>query len=111
MSTSKGKILVVEDMAIQRENLRQILTLEDYTVETAANGLKALDALQNGYTPELVICDIMMPEMDGYQLREALREMPAWRGIGFIFLSAKASKEDIQAGKSYGVEEYLSMQV
>ncbi|PJA54933.1 MAG: hypothetical protein CO167_01010 [Candidatus Marinimicrobia bacterium CG_4_9_14_3_um_filter_48_9] len=111
MSTSKGKILVVEDMAIQRENLRQILTLEDYTVETAANGLKALDALQNGYTPELVICDIMMPEMDGYQLREALREMPAWRGIGFIFLSAKASKEDIQAGKSYGVEEYLTKPV
>ena len=111
MGNSKGKILVVEDMAIQRENLRQILSLEDYVVETGSNGLEALDSLQNGYIPELIICDIMMPEMDGYQLREALRENPAWRGIGFIFLSAKASKEDIQAGKSYGVEEYLTKPV
>ncbi|MCF7800858.1 MAG: response regulator [Candidatus Marinimicrobia bacterium] len=111
MGTSKGKILVVEDMHIQRENLRQILQLEGYTVESGENGLEALEVLKGGYTPELVICDIMMPEMDGYQLREAMRENPEWRGMGFIFLSAKASKEDIQAGKSYGVEEYLTKPV
>lgn len=108
---SKGRILVVEDMAIQRENLKQILQLEGYTVEIGENGLEALEVLKQGYTPELVICDIMMPEMDGYQLREAMRENLDWRGMGFIFLSAKASKEDIQAGKSYGVEEYLTKPV
>ncbi len=106
-----GKILVVEDMAIQRENLQQILELEDFVVETAANGLQALEILTRGFLPDLIICDIMMPEMDGYQLREAMRGNPAWQGIGFIFLSAKASKEDIQAGKSYGVEEYLTKPV
>lgn len=111
MGSSRGKILVVEDMAIQRDNLKQILQLEGYTVEIGENGLDALEVLHQGYTPELVICDIMMPEMDGYQLREAMRENPEWRGIGFIFLSAKASKEDIQAGKSYGVEEYLTKPV
>ncbi|MCF7796887.1 MAG: response regulator [Lentisphaeria bacterium] len=108
---SRGRILVVEDMAIQRDNLKQILQLEGYTVEIGENGLDALEVLRQGYTPELVICDIMMPEMDGYQLREAMRENPEWRGMGFIFLSAKASKEDIQAGKSYGVEEYLTKPV
>lgn len=108
---SKGRILVVEDMAIQRENLKQILQLEGYTVEIGENGLDALEILKQGYTPELVICDIMMPEMDGYQLREAMRENLEWRGMGFIFLSAKASKADIQAGKSHGVEEYLTKPV
>jgi putative two-component system response regulator len=100
-------ILVVEDSAAIRESLRQTLELEGYRVQTAPHGRAALDLLKQ-LTPDLILSDINMPVMNGTDFYSALRADARLTLIPFIFLTANDSPQDIQAGKTLGVDDYLT---
>lgn len=100
-------ILVVEDNPSLLAGIRGVLEVEGYDVLTATNGVEALNVLQE-YYPHLIVADIMMPQMDGYALYEAVRNRPEWTPIPFVFLTAKATREDVLRGKALGVEEYIT---
>jgi putative two-component system response regulator len=99
-------ILIVEDNPILREGLQEMLELEGLRVFTAVNGRRALEEMDE-ITPDLILSDIAMPEMDGYEFFRAVRERPEWVTIPFIFLTARGEHEDILAGKDLGAEDYL----
>lgn len=105
----KPKILVVEDNIDVLMNLSLLLQFNDYTVITARNGVEALDILNRfGTPPDLILSDIMMPKMDGYDLFLKISEKLEWNLIPFIFLTAKDSPEDIRFGKKLGVDDYIT---
>jgi DNA-binding NarL/FixJ family response regulator len=104
------KILIIEDEPEMRRNLATILRLEHYTPLTAENG-RAGVALARQEQPELILCDVMMPELDGYGVLKALRENPATEATPFIFLTAKGEKPDIRAGMNLGADDYLTKPV
>jgi DNA-binding NarL/FixJ family response regulator len=99
-------ILLIEDHAPLRENLRELLTLAGYHVMTAENGRAGVE-LAAGCRPDVVICDIMMPAMDGYAVLGHLRASPATRAVPFIFLTAKGTPPDVRAGMNLGADDYL----
>lgn len=99
-------ILIVEDNPVLREGLQEMLELEGFKVLTASNGREAL-AEMSGNSPNLILSDIAMPEMDGYTFFRAVRERPEWIAIPFIFLTARGEKEDVLTGKDMGAEDYL----
>jgi signal transduction histidine kinase len=105
----KTTILVVEDDVNLMHGIRDILQLQDYSVITADNGLSALDILRNCPSlPDLIVSDIMMPEMNGYEFFEAVRLEKNWTAIPFMFLTAKGEKSDIRAGMSIGADDYVT---
>lgn len=106
---SKARLLIVEDDHHLLNGIRDILELDHYVVQTAQNGVQALDLLQasNGLLPDLIVSDIMMPQMDGLDLLQAVRKNAAWVKIPFIFLTARGEKADVQRGKRLGVDDYL----
>jgi signal transduction histidine kinase len=104
---SKPNILVVEDHKPLLSAIRAILESENYDVLTATDGIGALQVMEE-VRPDLIVADIMMPRMDGEALYEAIRARPEWVPIPFIFLTAKARKEDIMRGKSLGAEDYIT---
>lgn len=99
-------LLVVEDNDALREGLREMLSLEGFTVLAAANGRAALDQMTL-LTPDLIVSDIAMPEMDGIAFFTAVRARPEWLTIPFLFLTARGEKQDILRGKNLGAEDYL----
>jgi putative two-component system response regulator len=99
-------LLVVEDNHPLREGLREMLGLEGYIVYTAANGREALEKMES-ITPDLILSDIAMPEMDGYAFFKKVRERLEWIAIPFLFLTARGEKEDVLLGKDMGAEDYL----
>ncbi len=101
------KILVIEDNPAVRENIAEILELADFEVKTASNGKVGI-AMLNSELPDLVICDITMPELDGYGVLHILNKKEATRNIPFIFMTAKAEKSDIRKGMSLGADDYLT---
>jgi CRP/FNR family transcriptional regulator, polysaccharide utilization system transcription regulator len=101
------KILIIEDNADIRENLGEILTLANYGVVLAENG-KVGVALAQTEQPDLVLCDIMMPELDGYGVLHLLSRHASTADIPFIFLTAKAEKEDFRRGMSLGADDYVT---
>lgn len=104
---SGQRILVVEDHEPLLTAIKGILEGEGYTVFTATDGEDGLQKMDNA-RPDLIVADIMMPRMDGYAFYETVRERPEWVPIPFIFLTAKAEKEDVRRGKDMGAEEYLT---
>jgi cyclic di-GMP phosphodiesterase len=100
------RILLVEDNEVLREGLSALLENEDYSVQGAGNGREALDRMKKTI-PDLIIADIIMPEMDGYAFFEAVRSKQDWIAIPFIFLTARREKKFILAGKGLGAEDYL----
>jgi len=104
---SGQRILVVEDHEPLLTAIKGILEGEGYTVFTATDGEDGLQKMDNA-RPDLIVADIMMPRMDGYAFYETVRERPEWVPIPFIFLTAKAEKEDVRRGKDLGAEEYLT---
>jgi putative two-component system response regulator len=100
------KILLVEDDAPLLDVMRYLLEAEGYEVCPAVNGKQAL-ALFITTRPSLVISDIMMPEMDGYELLEAVRVMPEGITVPFLFLSARTERSDVDRARSLGVDDYL----
>jgi signal transduction histidine kinase len=105
--TRRRRILVVEDQELLRIAIRDILELEGYAVLTANDGVEALEVMEK-VRPDLILADIMMPRMDGYTLYEQVRARPAWVPIPFIFLTARAEKEDVIKGKALGAEDYIT---
>lgn len=99
-------ILLVEDSEVLRRGLKSLLEQEEYAVVTGGNGVEALEQLKS-VTPDLILADILMPEMDGYALFEAIRSRPEWISIPFIFLTARRERKHILAGKRLGAEDYL----
>ncbi|KAA5548650.1 response regulator [Adhaeribacter rhizoryzae] len=100
------KILLIEDSQDIRENIAEILTLANYTVLEAENGKVGVE-LAKAELPDLIICDIMMPQLDGYGVLHMLSKNPATSGIPFIFLTAKSEKEDFRKGMNLGADDYL----
>lgn len=101
-----AKILVVDDEPVIRNSIAEILRLHGYEVLTANNGIEGLEVIRQNI-PEMIISDIMMPGMNGYQFYQRVRSNSEWLWIPFIFLSAKREGEDIRFGKELGVEDYL----
>jgi CRP/FNR family transcriptional regulator, polysaccharide utilization system transcription regulator len=99
-------ILIIEDNNEVRENTAEILQLANYQVLTAENGKIGADlAIKN--KPDLIICDIMMPELDGYGVLHIVSKNTATAGIPFIFLTAKSEQEDLRKGMKLGADDYL----
>ncbi|MBX2893615.1 MAG: response regulator [Saprospiraceae bacterium] len=101
------KILIIEDNADVRENLSEILMLGGYEALTAENGKIGVEKAQE-VLPDLILCDIMMPELDGYGVLHILSRHANTADIPFIFLTAKAEKEDFRRGMSLGADDYIT---
>jgi len=100
-------ILLIEDDADMRDNTAEILELANYTVLKAENGKRGVE-LARSTPPDLVLCDIMMPELDGYGVLHLLGRDPATAEVPFIFLSAKAERSDVRKGMELGADDYLT---
>ena len=101
------KILLIEDHAEMRENTAEILELAGYEVHTAPEGKTGVRVAQTA-NPDLIICDIMMPELDGYGVLHLLSRNAKTAGIPFIFLTAKADKTDFRKGMNLGADDYIT---
>lgn len=101
------KVLIIEDNDDIRENVIEILELAGYTVASASNG-KAGVELAFADTPDIILCDIMMPELDGYGVLYMLSKRPETIAIPFIFLTAKAEHFDRRKGMEMGADDYLT---
>ncbi|MFL5787069.1 MAG: response regulator transcription factor, partial [Flavisolibacter sp.] len=100
------KILVIEDNQDIRENAAEILELSHYKVFTAENGLRGVETAL-AQKPDLILCDIMMPEMDGYGVLHMVQKNPELKSTPFIFLSAKTEQSDIRKGMGMGADDYI----
>lgn len=100
------KILLIEDDLIMRENISELIALAGYQVEVAENGMKGIEKTKE-FFPDLIICDVMMPELDGYGVLYILSQNPETATIPFIFLTAKTEKEDLRKGMNLGADDYL----
>lgn len=101
------KILLIEDNKDMRENTAEILELSKYKVITASNGKEGVD-LAHKESPDLIICDIMMPVLDGYGVLHMLSKDDRTSGIPFIFLTAKAERSEQRKGMDMGADDYLT---
>ena len=100
-------ILLIEDNPEMADNIVSILELADYNVLSAPNGRIGVDLAQK-HVPDLVLCDVMMPELDGYGVLHILNKHPETAGIPFIFLTAKADKSDFREGMNLGADDYVT---
>lgn len=107
----KIKLLLVEDEKELQENLKDILEIHDFEVIVADNGLIALQQLESHDNFDLVVSDILMPKMDGFELLSKVRNELKMINLPFIFLTAKAEKEDLRKGMEFGAEDYLTKPV
>ncbi len=103
------EILIVEDNKQILSAVSLFLQMNDFKTHTALNGKEALDVLRKLDTvPDLILSDIMMPIMNGYDFYKQIIENPNWSHIPFIFLTAKSDPEDIRFGKMLGVDDYIT---
>jgi diguanylate cyclase (GGDEF)-like protein len=101
------KILIIEDDPMMREVTQEILQIEGFSTMTAENGWFGLQMVEQ-YQPDLIICDIMMPHLDGYSLIQAVRQNPTATTIPFIFLTGKAERCDLRQAMELGADDYLT---
>ncbi len=99
-------ILVIEDEPEMRRNLATILRLEKFQPLAAANGRAGVE-LARQESPDLVLCDVMMPDLDGYGVLKELHNDPATMNVPFIFLTARGEKTDVRSGMNLGADDYL----
>jgi DNA-binding NarL/FixJ family response regulator len=104
------KILVIEDHPQMRRNVTTILTMEGYLALGVENGKLGLAAAREHH-PDMIICDVMMPELDGFGVLAALRLDPTVANIPFIFLTARGDKQDHREGMNLGADDYLAKPV
>lgn len=104
------KILLIEDQAAMRRNIAFILGSEGFNVCTAANGREGIEVAKRE-KPDLILCDVMMPEMDGHGVVQTLRQDPEFEVTPFIFLTAKGDKADVRTGMNFGADDYLTKPV
>src|SRR5262245_27159288 len=101
------KILIIEDERHTRENLRTILEMEGYTPVAASDGQAGL-AMALKETPDLILCDVTMPKLDGHGVLTALRQDARTAIVPFIFLTAKGERPEVRAGMNLGADDYLT---
>jgi DNA-binding NarL/FixJ family response regulator len=101
------KILIIEDDRSTRDNLATILRMEGFEALTAADGRRGVEAAIRD-NPDLILCDVMMPDLDGHGVLMALREKPATANTPFIFLTARGDRGDIRTGMNLGADDYLT---
>jgi DNA-binding NarL/FixJ family response regulator len=106
----KKTILIIEDEPEMRRNLATILRLEQFHPVVAENGRAGVEAALRE-NPDLILCDVMMPELDGYGVLRELRADAATQATPFIFLTAKGEKPDIRSGMNLGADDYLTKPV
>ena len=100
-------ILLIEDDTVLRENTSELLELSNYNVISASNGKIGVDKAKH-ILPDIIVCDIMMPELDGYGVLNALAKNNDTKYIPFIFLSAKTELQDIRKGMNLGADDYIT---
>ena len=100
-------LLIIDDHDEIRENIAEILSLAGYNALTAENGKKGVEiAIKE--KPDLIICDIMMPELDGYGVLHLLKKNPGTENTPFIFLTAKTERTDFRKGMEMGADDYIT---
>jgi len=104
------KILIIEDQAPMRRNVALMLELEGYKTCVAENGRIGVEVAKKE-RPDLILCDVMMPELDGYGVVQALRDDDVFANTPFIFLTAKSDKSDVRMGMNFGADDYLTKPV
>jgi two-component system, sensor histidine kinase and response regulator len=102
-----NKILVIEDQPDVRENIVELLDAENFKTFAAEDGIEGIHLAQEHH-PDLILCDVMMPELDGYDVLNMLRQDPETAMIPFIFLTAKAATKDMRQGMDLGADDYLT---
>lgn len=101
------KILLIEDDAVLRDNTAELLELLNYQVNVASNGKIGVEKAKS-QNPDIIVCDIMMPELDGYGVLEQLGNDLQTQHIPFIFLSAKTERHDVRKGMNLGADDYIT---
>jgi len=104
------KILVIEDEPEMRRNMTALLRYHNYEPIAAENGRAGVEAARRG-KPDLILCDVMMPELDGYGVLQALQSDASLARTPFIFLTAKGEKDDLRSGMNLGADDYLTKPV
>jgi len=105
--SDKHSILVIEDNTEVRENLEEILELYGYRVVTAEDGTDGVEKALSD-PPDLILCDVMMPRLDGFGVLNILSKKSATAGVPFVFLTAKAEKSDFRRGMNLGADDYVT---
>ncbi|SKB13652.1 Sensor protein [Planktothrix sp. PCC 11201] len=100
------RILVIENEQLIRDSILELLEIEEFETLSAENGKIGLQVAQK-FNPDLILCDVVMPEMDGHGVLEALRKAPETKIVPFIFLTSKADKLDLRKGMELGADDYL----
>jgi DNA-binding response OmpR family regulator len=100
-------ILLIEDDSVLRENTAELLELSNYKVITASNGKIGVEMAKK-HLPDIIVCDIMMPELDGYAALNILSKNKVTKYIPFIFLSAKTEHSDVRMGMNMGADDYIT---
>lgn len=100
------KVLLIEDNPELRENIAEILSLANYQVYTASSGKDGIE-MALAHVPDLILCDIMMPELDGYTVLYMVQQNPELASVPFVFLTAKAEGADLRKGMSLGADDYI----
>ena len=101
------KILLIEDDVVLRENTSELLELFNYQVVSAPNGKMGVEVAKE-VLPDIIVCDIMMPELDGYGVLQTLSQNESTQHIPFIFLSAKTERKDVRRGMDLGADDYIT---
>lgn len=104
------RILVIEDEPEMRRNITALLRFKDYEPIAAENGRVGVEIARRE-KPDLILCDVMMPELDGYGVLRALQAEGTLASIPFIFLTAKGEKDDLRSGMNLGADDYLTKPV
>ena len=107
MNPTQRTVLIIEDNQDIRESTTEVLQLADFTVFAADNGRTGVEMAQK-HLPDIILCDIMMPELDGYGVLYMLSKNQSTAGIPFIFLTAKAERLDMRKGMEMGADDYLT---
>lgn len=107
MADEKVRITAIDD---DESNLRlvEVVLSSEFAVTTFDRPRSALEALKAGDLPDLIVCDVTMPGLDGFGLHEELRKIPALRGVPFVFLTALADRENVRRGMSQGADDYVT---
>jgi DNA-binding NarL/FixJ family response regulator len=106
----KKKILVIEDEPEMRRNIAALLRYHDFEPVIAENGRRGIEAARRD-KPDLILCDVMMPELDGHGVLQALQADALLARVPFIFLTGKGEKQDLRSGMNLGADDYLTKPV
>lgn len=99
-------VLIIEDELHMRQNISKLLKLEGYRVLEAANGQAGLE-MARASSPDIILCDVSMPGMDGFTTLNLIRSAPALDTVPFIFLTARGDAKDVRTGMNLGADDYL----